>query len=439
MILIYTPHITPRIRYIVQFIFNDILNMAYELTSDVPKFEASELPRINYSEKEIKATIHIVPHSLLSETGIKEQDIHVTEWKTTKVFFQTGSSQKMPFDIFAASFYLISRYEEYFPHEKDKHGRFRAEDSLAFKNGFSEEPVVDQWALLLAGTIKKQYPNFEIPERKFQYIPTVDIDIAYAYKYKGFGRTSGAFAKALLNFNFADNLKRLKVLTGLEKDPYDTYGFFENLHKSYNLKPVFFFLVGQYGQFDKNHSLKKKEFRELIKKISHIAEVGVHPSYKSNSNFEALEKEISALSRVYGRKVEKSRQHFLKLTIPETYRNLIKLGITDDYTMGFASKPGFRAGTCTPFYFYDLEKEEQTSLKVFPFQVMDGTLNHYMKLNREEALQKIQTLVKAVKRVNGTFISLWHNESVGEQREWEGWSGVYEGMLKICKSEQIEN
>jgi hypothetical protein len=434
MILVYTSNITPRVRYIFHFIFHDILNMAYDLTSDKQKFEASGLPRINYSETEMEGILKIIPHSLLFETGIKEQKIRITEWKGTKLFFQTDSLLDVPFDLFAASFFLLTRYEEYLPHKKDIHGRFPAEESLSFKNGFLEEPVVDQWAFLFANVLKHQYPNFKIPERKFQYIPTIDIDVAYAYKYKGLGRTVGAFAKDLIQFNFHNNLSRIKVLLGLEKDPYDTYDFFEKLHQHYDLSPVFFFLVGRYAQFDKNHSIRKKEYQELIKKISTGVQVGLHPSYGSNSDYNALKKEADGFSQIIGRKVAKSRQHFLKLTIPETYRNLNRIGIQEDYTMGFASKPGFRAGTCTSFYFYDLEMEEQTLLKIFTFQVMDGTLNQYMKLNQEEAVEKIRKIVNSVKLVNGTFISLWHNESVGEQREWKDWSGVYEEMLKICKS-----
>lgn len=435
MILVYVSNITPRVRYIFHFIFNDILNIAYDLTSEKQKFEMSDHPRINYSETEIVGTVQIIPHSLLFETGIKEQAIRVTEWKGTKVFFQTDSKLDVPFDIFAASFYLLTRYEEYLPHKKDSHGRFLAEESLAFKNDFLEEPVVDQWAFLFADDLKQQIPDFKIPERNYQYIPTIDIDVAYAYKYKGFGRTVGAFGKDLFKFNFIDNHKRIKVLLGLVKDPYDTYDFLEKLHKRYNLAPVFFFLVGRYTKFDKNHSIKKKEYRELIKKISTGVQVGLHPSYGSNSDYKALKKEADGFSQLIGRKVEKSRQHFLKLTLPDTYRNLNKIGIKEDYTMGFASKPGFRAGTCTSFHFYDLENEEQTLLKIFPFQVMDGTLNQYMKLNKEEAMEKIRKIVNSVKFVNGTFISLWHNESVGEQREWKGWSDIYEEMLKNCKSE----
>lgn len=98
--------------------------------------------------------------------------------------------------------------------------------------------------------------------------------------------------------------------------------------------------------------------------------------------------------------------------------------------MGYASLPGFRAGTCTPFPFYDLTSEKETSLRIFPFQVMDGTLNQYMKLSPDEALEECKKLIDEVKKVNGTFISLWHNESLSEMREWKQWRNVYYKLLE---------
>lgn len=434
MILVYSENSSPRVKYSFGFILNEILGIDYELTSDPDVFVKSSLPRINYSTAMINGTITIVPHSLLFENQVKAHEIEVSEWNEIPVFFRSNSGD-LPFDVFAASFYLLCRYEEYLSERRDNHGRFPVEESLAFRNGFLEKPVVDQWAMMLGEIIKAKFPEVKIQERKFTFVPTIDVDVAFAYRHKGIARTIGAFAKALARLDFADNYNRLLVLLRFKKDPYDTYELLEKLHASYRVNPVFFFLVGKYGPFDKNHSLKNKAIQSLIRRIAGSARIGLHPSYRSNDDFRELQYEVQALAEVLDRPIDGSRQHFLKLSIPETYRNLIATGISEDYTMGFAQRPGFRAGTCTPFYFYDLEKETQTVLRVFPFQVMDGTLNQYMKLNQDEALTKIQELVHEVRLVKGTFISLWHNSSLGELREWCGWLGVYEEMLKICKSE----
>jgi len=119
------------------------------------------------------------------------------------------------------------------------------------------------------------------------------------------------------------------------------------------------------------------------------------------------------------------------LLFTETYQNLIKLGIKEDYTLGYATDTGFRAGTCTPFNFYDLYNEKETSLKIFPFQVMDTTLNQYLKLDVEEAVERISHMIEKVKQVRGTFISLWHNESLSDHGHWKGWEPVYKKMLEV--------
>jgi hypothetical protein len=165
-----------------------------------------------------------------------------------------------------------------------------------------------------------------------------------------------------------------------------------------------------------------------------VAEIGIHPSFASNAQPDKLSKEIVRLAKTSRREVKKSRQHFLKLQFPQTYRQLLENDITDDYTMGFAQTTGFRAGTCTAFRFYDLDREEATKLRVHPFAVMDATLKYYMQITPEESRAHIQSLINEVKAVNGTFISLWHNESLSDYKQWQGWKNLYEEMVRLAVS-----
>jgi hypothetical protein len=109
---------------------------------------------------------------------------------------------------------------------------------------------------------------------------------------------------------------------------------------------------------------------------------------------------------------------------------LIENDILDDYTMGYASQPGFRASICTPYYFYDLDVERETPLRINPFAVMDGTLKDYMDLTPADAFEIIDNLITEVKKVNGVFISLWHNESLSDKLRWKGWRNLYEKLLE---------
>ena len=152
---------------------------------------------------------------------------------------------------------------------------------------------------------------------------------------------------------------------------------------------------------------------------------------RSNSSFTILQKEKKRLEEIIGKEVIKSRQHFLMLKFPETYRNLLKAGIKEDYTMGYADDIGFRASIATPFPWFDLMENAPTDLMIHPFQVMDGTLNFlYLGLSKEEALSQTKTMIKTTQKARGTFCLLWHNSTLSDLDEWNGWFDLYEKILK---------
>ena len=222
------------------------------------------------------------------------------------------------------------------------------------------------------------------------------------------------------------------MLSGKEKDPYDTYDFQVEIHSKYSLNPIYFFLLGDWASYDKNLPHTNPKMQTLIKDISLKAETGIHPSFSSNTNPKKVKTEKERLEKIKNTTVTKSRQHFLMLRFPDTYRNLIASGITDDYSMGFADEIGFRAGICTPFKFYDLEKDQETRLTIHPFTVMDGTLKSYLKLSPVQAIEKVKNIINEVKNVNGEFISIWHNETLSDWREWKGWRMVYEELIRAA-------
>ncbi len=433
MILIYTQKITKRLKYTFDLMFDRLMGISYELTSDAEAFGQAEGIRISYTEKQLGDELFFRSVDLLFETGIEGQELKFFDWEHGKAFFPVyDKASQMPFDPFAASFFLVSRYEEYLPYMKDRFGRFDAPESVTQKNGVLDQPLVNQWADHIREILHSHFPGLKFKQRTFTFIPTIDIDSAYSYKYKGTVRSAGAMIRSLSKFNFSEILQRLKVLSGIKKDPFDTYDFQFFLQKKYELRPIYFILFADYGQYDKNIAVYNRNFQKLVKSLADYAEVGIHPSYNSNSNFGKLKTEIERLSKVLNREITKSRQHFLRLNFPTTYRNLINLDITDDYTMGYASAPGFRAGIADWFYFYDLDLETETRLRVHPFQVMEGTLKDYMHLSREASLEIIKQLIDSTKAVNGTFISLWHNESLSNDKRWAGWHEVYAEMLRYA-------
>lgn len=431
MLSIYTPEITNRIRYVFDLFFTEQLRIDYKLISNIDEFRAADGPKFSYNSQVMPDTLCFGAVFLLFEKGINKQDIEVTEYDYLKVFFQVrGDDYVLPFDPFAAAFYLVTRYEEYMPHKLDQHGRFPASESLAYKEDFLQVPLVNYYVKLVKTKLLEHYPELKFQPRKFKYKPTYDIDSAYAYKNKGLIRNIGGLGGELAKGEFAAMGRRMRVLLGQEEDPFDTYEYLRNLHLKYKLNPNYFFLIGDYDEYDKNISVTITEFQELIKSIADHADVGIHPSYASNSDPKKLQKEIRRLNRILRRDIVISRQHFLMLRFPQTYNRLIEHDIAEDYTMGYASALGFRASMASSFYWYSLEQENKTKLKVYPFPIMDATLNYYLKLNPDEAIEAIEPIIDEVKNVNGLLISLWHNNSFCEEEEWTGWRRVYEAMLK---------
>lgn len=417
-LLVYAEKFSPRLDYTLNLIFRGILKVAFRITHNIREFEESAEAKINYSPEKVKSGIRINPCGLLFETGIHPIDIQISQWKNHPCFFQTDHASDVPFDLLAASFFLASRYEEYLPFKTDQYGRFEAIQSLAYKFNFLQEPVVNQWVQELARLINNQYPSFVFPPLKFSFLPTFDIDDAYAYRHKGLLRTAGILAKTVLRGNIKKFKDCLKVLASRMPDPFDCYDYTLKLHREHNLQPVLFFQVGRYGRYDKNIPASNKKFRKLIQKMAGQSEIGLHPSFRSSNHPSLIVKEKTKLEKITGQTIRQSRQHYLRLRIPDTYRNLIKNGIDKDYTMGYATQPGFRAGICSPFPFYDLLNEETTSLIIFPLVVMDVTLKSYQDLNPLQADEAIKILTDKVKAVNGTFISLWHNETIGTEGPW---------------------
>lgn len=435
MIAIFAPTPTPRIRYAVDLIFGVLLGTAHRILSDESEFEAFEGFKINYTDIALRADITWKPHPLMSASDIKPVEVAIGEWNGLPTVFPQ-EAKHCPFDLLAAVFYLAARYEEYLPHEADKHGRFPAEASVAAQYDFLERPLIDEWVQRLRWHILKVRPDTRFADRKFSAEATFDIDVAWAYRHKGWWRTLGGFVLDAVYLKFGQWSRRWGAVLGTATDPYDTYYYIRELCDYHRVGARYFFLLGDYSGYDRNSSHRLPAMRHLIHDCAQHGPVGIHPSYGSHESTQRLSREIERLADITGGDVQHSRQHYLKMTLPETYRRLMASGIRHDYTMGYAQRAGFRASLATPFPFFDLAQNVQTELWIHPFAYMDGTLRQYMQLEVPEARKKAEALIGAVRNVNGVFSCLWHNSSLTDRGEWTGWRSVFEHTLACC-SERI--
>ncbi|MDR4988780.1 MAG: polysaccharide deacetylase family protein [Bacteroidales bacterium] len=435
MIYVYCPKITARIEYVTSLLFGSILDTEWKLTANETDFTAYTGPKIVYApNNKDKTALHIPANGFLSERGV-HYFLPEIQWKNKlPLLFPVSENKDTGFDAFSAAFYLVSRYEEYLPHKKDKYGRFEAKESFAFKNNFLQIPVVNHYAMLIRQGLEKKFRNFRIAPTAFTFIPTYDIDVAYAFRGRGFLRHLLGAARSLWKLDLEEFAGRFKVLTGNMQDPFDSYDYQLRLYKESGIKACYFFLCGNYGHYDKNIPFYSKAFFLLVKMLGDYACVGLHPSFASNDDEKLLAVEKERLGKILNREIMFSRQHYLKLNLPKTYHQLLKENILYDFSMGYASQPGFRASICSPFPFYDLEAETATPLTIIPLAVMDGTFKHYLKLTPKEALNIITGICAEVEQLGGTFTTLWHNDSLCDCNEWKGWRELYGQVYSMASA-----
>ena len=421
MITVYSSVKSSRLEYVLNFIFKNVLEIEFKWTQDSTNLTGVLL---NYSDEILPFQNYQIKPSGFLVDGNWDFKKHIFLKNKTNFFFPQKKGDH-DFDILSSIFFLISRMEEYHSKDCDEHGRFISANSILAKLSLEQNPIVDQWCFSLLSKLNVEF-NIELTSpRKFYQYCTFDIDNAYAFKYKGFSRSLGSFFKDSFSFRFYKLKQRVELIRGKVKDPYDNYDYILEFLKTNKLKSIFFFLLGDYAKMDKNIDHNHPYLINLIRSISKNHLTGIHPSYKSFNNLKTLKMEISRLDKITS-KTSISRFHYLKFTLPKSYQILLKAGIKQDYSMGFADKIGFRAGTCTPFYFYDLENEYATDLKIFPFAYMDGVLNDKLKYNPEYSSKLISKIKNKVRKVNGPFNAVWHNESLSNQDRWKGWRTVFE-------------
>ena len=432
--ILFTHTITSRFQYISDFIGKEIFSSAFQIITDNEIFKQSSESKLNYSNERItEDEFWIKPHSLLFEEDVKQQSIECFNTIEQKAFFKTEGD--LPFDIFAASFYLLSRYEEYLPHQKDMYGRYAYENSLAFKENFLHLPLINIWLSNFEKTLREKFPQFTIHHSPFTFLPTYDIDIAYSYRSKSFIRNAGGILKSMVNGQLPMIGERIKVLRGKMKDPYDSYEWMDKLHEQYNLQPRYFFLIPYKNSiYDKNILPDKKDLQQLIKQHAGKYTVGIHPSWQSGDDPFLIKKEIETLENISGKKINSSRQHYIRFTLPQTFRYLIDAGIKEDFSMGYGSINGFRASVASPFYWYDLEKDKATDLLLYPFCYMEANSFYEQKFSTEQSLREMIQYYTIVRSVNGTFISIWHNNFLGTDKLFKGWKEVYQEFIKTVEN-----
>jgi hypothetical protein len=418
---IYSTQQSNRLQYIAETLFGTEV----KIFTHVGHWQQAEGFKLNYSVEPLpEEDWRIVPHGLLFQENIEPQLIAMSSWRNLPAFYMQETG--FEFDVLAASFYLLSRYEEYLPHILDNYLRYSHTNSLAYRENFLKIPLVNLWWQQIAQIL----PQLPLPQSEFSYLPTYDIDIAYQTKAKGWFKNVASIAKALCRIQLKFAAQQVQVLCG-GKDRFDVYNLLDQLHQKHGLKPIYFWLVAnRNSQYDKNILPHKRILQNLLKHYAGIYNIGLHPSWQSFFRPHLLAKELKQLEAIVNGSIILSRQHYIQLKQPTTYTNLLQLGIKADYSMGYGSINGFRASYCKPYQWYNLATNQSTDLVLHPFCYMDANSFFEQKNTVEVAAKELESFKQVVQSVNGQLITIFHNHFLAPTQQWKPWLTMYQHFLQ---------
>ncbi len=345
-------------------------------------------------------------------------------------------------DIIASCFFMLSRYEEVIVGIRDEHQRFPAKASLAYKEGFLDRPIVNEYIELLWSWVHSLMPDLERkpfwPQNKeFAICLTHDVDALTRYSPLPPALSIGSAILRQKNPRLALSITwdYLGSLLHLKKAPLD---YMLSLEQEYGFKSSFYFMAGGDSPSDANYSITRPKVRKLIQRIENGGcEVGLHASYDSYNNLEKIALEKGRLDKIVSNRSYGNRQHYLRWKTPDTWRIQEKASLLYDSTLSFGDHAGFRCGICLPFKPFDARENRILNIWELPLTVMDTSLLNpsYQNLSPEEGYKEIIRYVEMVRRFNGVFVLLWHKSSLYLLVGQVGWKKVYEKLMEYM-SEQ---
>ncbi len=432
-IVVITSAVSPRLDYMLRYLRNRFGAESAVASRSMNGVKADLV--IYYGNENPPPGTHLtVPDSgILLKGAVADKNQVVEALNSGDFILKEGSHYRTSMDFMGLGFFLLSRMEEYnrSNSEKDSLERFSSVDSVLDETGLLQIPVIDWWIKQLLDLFREIRPGLKLVHPGFELLPSCDIDTFYAIKGKSLLRSFGSGVAQLLRGDFDGVGDRLKFHMSIANDPYDKLELLVRDAERLERKLHCFVLFPAKRSRPQDRSGWDKNFpysKEILKWSDRII-WGLHPSIYSNHSAKKILEEKKQLEELVEQPVEVSRQHFLNLRFPETYRSLIETGIKEDHSMGFHDLPGFRAGTSRSFYWYDLEKEEITTLKVHPLVFMDASVKHYQVTGPAESCELVRQLMDETYTTNGIFSYLWHNSSLSGFDSWKDYRRVYDFIV----------
>lgn len=427
MLLVHLEKPSPRARYVVGHVLKRMLGLDVRYAQGSEEFRCATGPRLNYGGQRFEGSVHVPWSGAIEDPPRGDPEVSI-EADAQRMFLVNDEE-----DVFAGIFYLLSLRDELRCTERDAHGRIPSAALFTVRNGFVDRPWVDEKAMQLGILLENEWPDEIQCAVRYSNCVTVDMDSILRYDGRPFSRALGASVKDILRGEWSAVAERWRVRSTAVADPYEKAVEYVTVHRDKVVRAIFFFLMRGGTAFDHAADHEHERVRDVIRGTLKAGMVGIHPSYHSSREQGMAERERLALQRLCGAGVNLTRQHFLRWDLPGTLKQLSAAGYQEDHTLGFADRAGFRVGTCTPFPWYDLEREEETRLMLHPFAVMDSALIEQRRLGPDEVVRAMNTMSDLVRAVNGQFVSVWHDRYLSGHREFAPWPTVFERVMEHAR------
>lgn len=414
-LIIFSSVLTPRIKYIFNFIFREILKAEIEFTGNSQYFLQSQHVKISYGEQPLGDEIFFKSTSILFSNKVNELNIKTTTFGEYQVPFPVESSA-LPFDVFAASFFIVTRYEEYL-HQQKTDEEFKSVNSYQYKWKILDRPIIDEWALLIKNFIRTKHPTINFVDKNFSSQPCINFSIT-PNAPKGFLRKTRFIFSTVFSKDNSYLSSKLDQLTGLGINNETALTALEKTIEKKKIEPVFFISFPKVA-------IEYIQANEVSQMLTNKSVGLLRPCASDKEKIDEIKNGISKLKKILPHQINLSSQQFETLKFPMCYLNLLNSGITTDYSMGYPDISGFRAGTCTPFNWYDLQLEKVTALLVKSYCLNDSSL---IDMSFDNINKTLKEYIDAVKFVNGQFVSNWELPHISNHLKYKKLQAAFNEM-----------
>jgi len=352
------------------------------------------------------------------------------------------------YDVLGLTYWMLARVEEIGRTDLDSHERFPASSSHAYKHGYLDRPVVDDWLHVLGQVIQRQWSGIKLKRHEYQMRVSHDVDQPSLYAFKPWKTIVRMMAGHILKrrdpraFITAPYVKLATRDRLIEADPYNTFDWLMDISEANGLQSAFYFICGRtHPSKDADYEIEHPVMRDLLRRIHRRGhEIGLHPSYNTFRDAAALKREADRLKRVCAEEgIEQERwggrMHILRWDSQTTFEAVANAGLDYDTTITYADSPGFRSGTCFTYTAFSAVSNKILKTKIIPLIVMECSVIDPLYMNQGYSFDAINTILKFIKtckRINGKFTILWHNSYLPNNQSKK----IYEKVIENNHSNQ---